>query len=121
MSKEAKAKEQVRAAPLKVHAGTSESDSLSRLIHERTRLAIISALAVNSSLTFNELKRLLNITDGNLSVHARKLEDAKYIHCRKSFEGRTPKTVYRITEMGRKALEEYLFQMEELIQNIRAK
>ena len=93
--------------------------SLDRIIHERTRLAIISALAVNTSLTFNELKDLLRVTDGNLSVHARKLEDANYIVCSKSFEGRMPKTQYRLTDTGRRALEKYLNHMEALIQAIR--
>lgn len=86
-----------------------------RLIHERTRLAIVSALAVNPSLAFNELKQLLRVTDGNLSVHARKLEDAGYIGCAKSFAGRVPKTEYRLTPLGRRALEKYLDHMEALI------
>ena len=89
--------------------------SLDRLIHERTRLAIVSALAVNQSLTFNELKELLRATDGNLSVHARKLEDAGYLGCAKSFDGRMPKTEYRLTAAGRRALEKYLNHMEALI------
>ena len=93
--------------------------SLDRLIYEPIRLRIVSALAVNSSLTFNELKKLLDTTDGNLSVHARKLEDAEYIVCTKSFEGRMPKTQYRLTENGRRALEKYLNHMEALIQAIR--
>ncbi|MBZ5693894.1 MAG: transcriptional regulator [Acidobacteriia bacterium] len=88
---------------------------LDRLIHERTRLAIVSALAVNPSLTFNVLKQLLRVTDGNLSVHARKLEDAGYIGCAKSFAGRVPKTEYRLTPLGRRALEKYLDHMEALI------
>ena len=88
---------------------------LDRLIHERMRLAIVSALAVNDSLTFNELKRLLDTTDGNLSVHARKLEDADYIVCTKSFEGRVPRTEYRLSAAGRQALERYLAHMEALI------
>jgi DNA-binding MarR family transcriptional regulator len=92
---------------------------LDRLIHERLRLGIVSALAVNESLTFNELKRLLNTTDGNLSVHARKLEDAGYLACTKSFEGRVPKTAYRLTQPGRRALEKYLAHMEALIQATR--
>lgn len=89
--------------------------NLDRLIHERTRLAIISALAVNTSLTFNELKELLGASDGNLSVHARKLEDAGYVACTKSFAGRVPKTEYRLTAAGRRALEKYLNHMEALI------
>ena len=93
--------------------------SLDRLIYEPIRLRIVSALAVNPSLTFNELKKLLDTTDGNLSVHARKLEDAEYIVCTKSFEGRMPKTQYRLTDHGRRALEKYLNHMEALIQAIR--
>lgn len=92
---------------------------LDRLIHERMRLGIISALAVNDSLSFNELKELMKTTDGNLSVHARKLEDAEYIACTKFFEGRTPKTEYRLTTAGRRALERYLNHMEALIQTMR--
>jgi DNA-binding transcriptional ArsR family regulator len=88
---------------------------LDRLIHERMRLAIVSALAVNESLTFNDLKRLLDTSDGNLSVHARKLEDAGYVACEKSFEGRMPRTVYRLTAAGRAALDRYLAHMEALI------
>ena len=87
-----------------------------RLIHERIRLGIISALAANSSLTFNDLKKLLKTTDGNLSVHARKLEEAKYILCSKSFEGRMPRTEYTLAPAGRKAFEKYLDHMEALIQ-----
>lgn len=83
------------------------------------RLAIVSALAVNDSLTFNDLKRLLATTDGNLSVHARKLEDANYIACEKSFEGRMPKTEFRLTSTGRKAFEKYISHMEALIKNVR--
>src|SRR2546423_15536196 len=87
---------------------------LDRLIHERLRLGIISALAVNDRLTFNDLKRLLQTTDGNLSVHARKLEDAEYIVVEKSFEGRLPRTEFRITAAGRKALEKYVAHMESI-------
>src|ERR1700739_123960 len=97
----------------------SAATNLDRLIHERTRLAIISALAVNTSLTFSELKELLGASDGNLSVHARKLEDAGYIACTKSFSGRMPKTEYRLTAAGRRALEQYLNHMEALIQATR--
>jgi DNA-binding MarR family transcriptional regulator len=93
--------------------------ALDRLIHERLRLGIVSALAVNDSLTFNELKALLDTTDGNLSVHARKLEDAEYVTCTKSFEGRVPRTAYRITPTGRRALERYLDHMEALIRATR--
>jgi DNA-binding HxlR family transcriptional regulator len=92
---------------------------LDRLIHERMRLAIVSALAVNHSLSFNELKRLLETTDGNLSVHARKLEEANYILCTKSFEGRVPRTEYRLSPLGRRALERYLDHMEALIHSTR--
>ena len=94
---------------------------LDRLIHERLRLGIVSALAVNDRLTFNDLKALLKTTDGNLSVHARKLEDAEYIVCDKSFEGRVPKTEYRLTALGRRALERYLDHMEALIRATRAR
>ena len=92
---------------------------LDRLIHERMRLAIVSALAVNESLSFNELKRLLDTTDGNLSVHARKLEEANYIICTKSFEGRMPRTEYRLSPAGRRALERYLAHMEAIIRSTR--
>lgn len=95
------------------------SPDLDRLIHERIRLGIVSALAVNRSLTFNELKALLKTTDGNLSVHARKLEEADYIVCTKSFDGRLPKTEYRLTASGRRALERYLNHMEALIRATR--
>jgi DNA-binding HxlR family transcriptional regulator len=94
---------------------------LDRLIHERMRLGIISALAVNDSLSFNDLKRVLKTTDGNLSVHARKLEEGGYIQCSKFFEGRIPRTEYRLSPTGRKALEEYLNQMEEVIRITRNK
>jgi DNA-binding HxlR family transcriptional regulator len=92
---------------------------LDRLIHERLRLGIISALAVNERLSFNDLKRLLQTTDGNLSVHARKLEDAQYIGCDKTFDGRIPRTEYRLTAAGRRALEKYLAHMESIIGAIR--
>jgi DNA-binding HxlR family transcriptional regulator len=92
---------------------------LDRLIHERMRLAIVSSLAVNDSLSFNELKRLLDTTDGNLSVHARKLEEADYILCTKTFQGRVPRTEYRLSAAGRRALERYLAHMEALIQATR--
>ena len=93
--------------------------ALDRLIHERMRLGIVSALAVNDTLTFNDLKRLMHTTDGNLSVHARKLEDAAYVTCTKSFEGRVPRTEYRLTATGRRALERYLDHMEALIRATR--
>lgn len=89
--------------------------ALDRVIHERLRLGIVSALAVNDELTFNELKRLLHTTDGNLSVHARKLEEADYLACEKTFEGRVPQTKYRLTPAGRRALEKYLAHMEAII------
>lgn len=92
--------------------------ALDRLIHERVRLAIVSALAVHDSLTFNELKALLETSDGNLSVHARKLEEAGYVQCKKGFEGRVPRTEYRITAAGRRALEGYLAHMEALIRRV---
>ena len=92
-----------------------ELPELDRLIHERIRLGIVSALATNDSLSFNDLKRVLKTTDGNLSVHARKLEEAQYISCVKFFEGRVPRTEYRLTASGRRALAEYLDQMEEWI------
>jgi DNA-binding MarR family transcriptional regulator len=94
---------------------------LDRLIHERLRLGILSALSVSESLTFNELKKMLDTTDGNLSVHARKLEEAGYIACTKSFEGRVPRTDYRLTAPGKRALERYLDHMEALIRAMREK
>lgn len=97
-----------------------ELPELDRLIHERIRLGIVSALATNESLSFNDLKRVLKTTDGNLSVHARKLEEAAYISCVKFFEGRVPRTEYRLTASGRRALAEYLDQMEEWIRLTRA-
>ena len=98
----------------------SAAPNLDRLIHERLRLGIISALAANESLSFSDLKNLMNTTDGNLSVHARKLEEAGYIACTKFFEGRLPKTEYKLTASGRRALENYLSHMEKLIQQMRA-
>jgi DNA-binding HxlR family transcriptional regulator len=92
---------------------------LDRLIHERIRLGIVSALAVNQSLSFNDLKRLLKTTDGNISVHARKLEAASYITCHKFFEGRMPRTEYRLTPAGKKAFDEYLVQMEDLVRRMK--
>ena len=100
-------------------AGPGATAALDRLIHERLRLGILSALAVNQTLTFNELKKLLGTTDGNLSVHARKLEEADYIVCTKSFDGRLPKTEYRLAAAGRRALERYLNHMEALIRATR--
>lgn len=99
-----------------VRGGRAEPASeLDRVIHERMRLGIVSALAVNEALSFKELKALLRASDGNLSVHARRLEDAGYVECRKSFEGRVPKTEYRLSPAGRRALERYLQHMEALI------
>ena len=92
---------------------------LDRVIHERMRLGIVSALAVNERLTFNDLKHLLDTTDGNLSVHARKLEEAQYIACDKSFDGRVPRTEFRLTAAGRRALEKYVAHMEAIIQAVR--
>lgn len=105
-----------QATAAETHSATA---ALDRTIHERLRLGIVSALAVNQSLTFNELKDLLKTSDGNLSVHARKLEEAEYITCEKYFEGRTPKTEYRLTAAGRRALEHYLNHMEALIRATR--
>ena len=103
----------------RARAAQSRAATLDRLIHEPVRLGIVSALAVNDGMTFNELKDLLNTTDGNLSVHARRLEDGEYILCEKSFEGRTPRTAYRLTALGRRALETYLGHMEALIRATR--
>jgi len=106
-------------APAQLQAGRKAAEktplSLDRLIHERLRLGIVSALAVNDRLTFNELKRLLQTTDGNLSVHARKLEEAAYIACDKTFEARMPRTEYRLTAAGRRAFDRYLAHMEAII------
>ena len=102
----------VQDAPMSMH-------EIDRLIHERLRLGIISALAVNDSLTFNELKHSVKTSDGNLSVHARKLEDAGYVACVKSFDGRTPRSEYSLTTAGRRALERYLNHMEAVIGRMR--
>lgn len=107
------------ATAASVDAPERSATELDRLIHERLRLGIVSALAGNKSLTFNELKKILQTTDGNLSVHARKLEDAQYITCEKSFDGRTPKTAYQLTTAGRRALERYLDHMESIIRTAR--
>ena len=110
-----KAREEKRG-PAVVRARAAEkAPGLDRLIHERMRLGIVSALAVNESLTFNDLKGLLKTSDGNLSVHTRKLEEAQYVACTKSFDGRIPKTEYRLTAGGRRALERYLNHMEAII------
>jgi DNA-binding transcriptional ArsR family regulator len=118
---ERKKREETRAVAARSTAQSSSSTAaaLDRLIHERMRLAIVSALAVNESLTFNDLKELLKTTDGNLSVHARKLEEAEYVICNKYFDGRVPKTEYRLTTAGRAALERYLDHMEALIRATR--
>jgi DNA-binding HxlR family transcriptional regulator len=102
-----------------VPGGATEAPELDRVIHERLRLGIVSALAVNDALGFNDLKSLLGATDGNLSVHARKLEEAGYLECRKFFAGRQPRTEYRLTAVGRRALERYLDHMERLIRATR--
>jgi DNA-binding MarR family transcriptional regulator len=94
---------------------------LDRVIHDRTRLAILAALAASDALAFNDLKDITGTTDGNLSVHARKLEDAGYVHCEKSFAGRLPRTEYRLTTAGRRALEKYLDHMDALIRATRKK
>jgi DNA-binding HxlR family transcriptional regulator len=106
-------------APKRKRAQAESPVELDRVIHERVRLAIVSALAGAESLAFNELKALLQITDGNLSVHARKLEDAGFVACEKSFVERVPRTEYRLTPAGRKALDAYLSHMEALIQRVR--
>ena len=107
--------------PLRVETAAGQvSESLDKIIHERMRLGIISALAANEKLSFTDLKNLLNTTDGNISVHARKLEDAGYVTCEKSFKGRTPLTEYKITTAGRTALDRYLNHMEALIAAMRA-
>ncbi len=108
-----------RAIKVDSRPAGQEATALDRIIHERMRLAIVSALAVNDTLTFNDLKRLLQTTDGNLSVHSRKLEEARYIACEKTFEGRMPKTEYRLTTTGRKAFEKYIAHMEALIRNVK--
>ena len=108
-------------APVKGARTDGGAMALERLIHERIRLGIVSALAVNDALTFNDLKQLMQTTDGNLSVHARKLEEAGYLTCSKRFEGRMPKTEYRLSATGRKALERYLQHMESLIEVTRAR
>jgi DNA-binding transcriptional ArsR family regulator len=120
-SGEGEREERPKRSSATAHVAESSATNLDRLIHERTRLAIVSALAVNKSLTFSELKQLLRATDGNLSVHARKLEDAGYVSCSKSFDGRMPKTEYALSAAGRRALEKYLSHMEALIHATREK
>ena len=108
-----------RAARKAVEVIETSIPDFDRLIHEKMRLAIVSALAVNAILTFNELKAILKTTDGNVSVHARKLEEAGYVSCRKSFEGRVPKTEYSLTNAGRKAFDKYIGHMEALVRAAR--
>ncbi len=123
-SNAATALERILNMPAEVRPGkhaSATAQQLDRLIHERMRLGIVSALAANEVLSFTELKRLLDTTDGNVSVHARKLEEARYISCQKSFEGRMPKTQYRLTSTGRAALEKYLNHLEALLQAMRPK
>jgi len=117
--KESLRKQDSDSDPRAVSKQKSAAPNLDRLIHERLRLGIISALAANESLTFSALKNLMNTTDGNLSVHARKLEEAGYISCAKYFEGRLPKTEYKLTPAGRSALENYVSHMETLIKQMR--
>ena len=127
MAKQSTAKKTVPQKPIAEVSNTqtsparekSAAPNLDRLIHERLRLGIISALAANETLTFSDLKNLMNTTDGNLSVHARKLEEAGYISCTKFFEGRLPKTEYKLTAAGRSALENYVSHMESLIKQMR--
>ena len=115
-------KEREKKAEPELARGVSHSAAqLDRLVHERLRLEILRALAANESLSFSEMKKLLDATDGNLSVHARKLEEAGYIACTKGFEGRVPRTDYRMTAAGRRALDRYLDHMEALIQAMREK
>ena len=113
-------KAEVRSPKSEATANKQSPLELDRLIHERLRLGIVSALAVNERLSFNDLKRLLHTTDGNLSVHARKLEEAQYVACDKTFDGRVPRTEFRLTAAGRKALEKYLAHMEAIIRAVKA-
>jgi DNA-binding MarR family transcriptional regulator len=120
MAKNLARKKQIGSQPLRVEKAAGQvSESLDKLIHDRTRLGMISALAANEKLSFSDLKNLLNASDGNISVHARKLEHAGYVTCEKSFKGRTPLTEYSITADGRAALEQYLNHMEALISAMR--
>ena len=121
MAKRHRADAPSKPQPALAQPATGGPANLDRLIHEPIRLGIVSALAVNDTLSFNELKELVKTTDGNLSVHARKLEDAQYISCEKYFEGRVPRTEYRLTAPGRRALENYLQHMEALIRAAREK
>ncbi len=112
-----KAPEGLRALP----GGNAamKEENFNAVIHERTRLAIVSTLAVNDALSFTDLKKLLDLTDGNLSIHTQKLEAAGYVDCKKGFDGRVPRTEFRLTKKGRKALEDYLAHMEKLIAAVR--
>src|SRR5277367_6641041 len=114
-------KEREKRTPTPIVEPAGGAQQLDRLIHERLRLGILSALSVNDALTFSDLKKLLDTTDGNLSVHARKLEEAGYLSCQKSFERRVPKTQFKLTAAGRRALERYLDHMEALIHAMRDK
>ena len=114
-----KTRASVAPALVPVLGGEPVSTALDKLIHDRVRLGIISALAVNDRLSFTELRELLALTDGNLSVHARKLEDGGYVQCQKGFDGRVPKSEYRLTTAGKRALERYLGHMEALIEATR--
>ncbi len=119
--KQAKEEEDVAVTPSPTRSRATRASpvALDRVIHERVRLAIVSALAAVRSLSFSELKELLDITDGNLSVHARRLEEAGFVTCRKSFIDRVPRTDYQLTAAGRKALNAYLDHMESLIRRVR--
>ena len=119
MARHNKAEAHAKAPAVRGRPAQSRAANLDRLIHEPIRLGIVSALAVNDTMTFNELKELLKTTDGNLSVHARKLEDGQYVACDKFFEGRVPRTEYKLTAAGRRALETYLDHMEALIRATR--
>jgi len=119
VARHSKAEAHVRPQGARGKPVQSRAANLDRLIHEPVRLGIVSALAVNDTMSFNELKELLKTTDGNLSVHARKLEEGQYVSCEKYFEGRVPKTEYRLTLSGRRALETYLDHMEALIRATR--
>jgi len=121
VAKQNKADAPTRSQAARPKPAPAKATTLDRLIHEPMRLGIVSALAVNESLTFNELKDLLKTTDGNLSIHARKLEEVRYVSCNKYFEGRVPKTEYQLTASGRRALENYLHHMEALIRSAREK
>ena len=114
-------KVRVTGRSIQARRAAEQAPQLDNLIHEKMRLGIVSALAANETMTFSELKELLKTTDGNISVHARKLEEAEYIACTKSFEGRIPKTKYRLTAEGRRALERYLDHMEALIRAARVR